>query len=102
MKVYIYTPITKKYDIVRKLSKGQYSLYNVDITLLYDLSSLWLYKFAPNYQAEKAISYVDLRQEVFCVSLPSKRKTAWQEKLPFNISKCAKNQGTYIYFQGYE
>ena len=40
MKVYIYTPITKKYDIVRKLSKGQYSLYNVDITLLYDLSSL--------------------------------------------------------------
>ena len=86
MKVYIYSPITKKYDIVRKLSKGQYSLYNVDITLLYDLSSLWLYKFAQNYQAEKAISYLDLRPAFANL----KRKTAWQEKLPFNISKMRK------------
>ena len=71
-----------RYDLVRKLSKV-FVLYNVDVPSRYDLSSLWLYKFAQNYQAEKAISYLDLRPAFANL----KRKTAWQEKLPFNISK---------------
>ena len=53
-----------KTSFLSKNVERTFVLYNVNVPSKYDLSSLWLYKFPQNYQAEKAISYSSLRPKI--------------------------------------